>query len=365
METKTFNIIEEIARTNINRMLDLRYDICTCQQCRQDILAETLSKLQPMALTIPPDELENTIKQISAERQAEINHTIIQTIEKIGNKPNHPIVEDRKKALKLLIDKILHERNVDFRNYHLDLLKRRFAVRIRANGLASYAEYTRLLTKNPREYDKLFETLCINVSEFYRDPPIWITLHYLFENLIRIKQQHGDKTIHIWSAGCANGEEPYSIAILLTEMIRNNASFNFEITATDIDKTSMNLAQKAIYQKDILKNLDKKFITRYFILTPEGFQLKSEIKKLVEFKYLDLTSQAFPSNIDVIFCRNVFIYFNRDLQEQLLRKFHAALNPGGYLVLGQAESMVQEVRKLFEDTDSNARIYKKPEENAE
>jgi chemotaxis protein methyltransferase CheR len=342
--------------------MDSRYDICTCQQCRQDILADVTRKLQPLNLDLPQEGLEQALKQASNRQKADINHAVIESIELIGNKPKHPVAEDRRKALKTLIDKILRERSVDYRNYHIELLKRRFAVRIRANNLKSYTDYMRFLTKTPKEYDKLFETLCINISEFYRDPPVWVTLQYLFENLMRIKERRNENRIRIWSAGCANGEEAYSIAILLNELPKTSHPLEFEIIATDIDKASMALAQKGFYPKEAVKNLEKKLVARYFIPMTEGYQIKNDIKKMVEIRYLDLTSQDFPNGIDVILCRNVFIYFNIELQENLLRKFHEALNPGGYLVLGQAESMVHAVRKLFEDTDSNARIYKKPAE---
>jgi two-component system CheB/CheR fusion protein len=342
--------------------MDSRYDICTCRQCRLDILKDVTGKIPPLNLTLPPEELEQALKQIDSRQRADINHAVIESIRFIGNNPRHAVTEDRHQALKALIRKILRERSVDFRNYRMEILKRRFALRIRANNLRSYADYMRFLTKTPKEYDKLFETLCINVSEFYRDPPVWVTLQYLFENLIRINANRSAARIRIWSAGCANGEEAYSIAILLKELQKTSHPFEFEIIATDIDKASMSLAQKGFYPKEAVKNLEKKLLSKYFIPMAEGYQVKSEIKKMVDIRYLDLTSQDFLQNIDVILCRNVFIYFNTELQEKILNKFHEALNPGGYLVLGLAESMVYAVRKLFEDIDSNARIYKKSAE---
>jgi chemotaxis methyl-accepting protein methylase len=371
MLTKTASLIETLAKDAINTALSLRYDMCTCPVCKKDILAEVLRTVHPIKDVMEGETLDAITRQVKGEYMAEINHAILNAAERVGNRPSHPQVEDRKKIFKSLLQKILTERGLDFRNYHIELLKRRFAIRIKANRLYSYTDYMKLLDNSPREYDRLFETLCINVSEFFRDPPLWITMQYLLENMITEKIKKADRDITIWSAGCAGGEEPYSLAITAAEVLRSHEkNFQARIVATDIDKECLAKAQKAVYGTDSLKNVNDKLLSKYFIAGEKDqetagqdartYRVRDTIAHMVSFSTLDLVSGEYPRDIDLLVCRNVFIYFNRQLQEKILRKFFDAIRPGGYLCMGQSESMIMEVRKFFEDTDSNARIYRRP-----
>jgi chemotaxis protein methyltransferase CheR len=360
MPEKLKNIIETIARDCLNVTLTLRYDICTCSVCKNDMLAFILSRVPAHYVTTDEGALHTIIQQNKAEYQAEIARAALEAIEKISKNPRHKLKEDKLRVFQLLLNKIKEDRGLDFRHYHQDLLKRRVALRLRAKGIDTYSEYLRLLIRDPEEYDKLFEVLCINVSEFFRDPEIWVTVKYLLENMLRLKNQSNDKSLKIWSAGCANGEEPYSLAIIIKELLQWSADdFSLEIFATDVDKKSMKIAEKAEYPKEALKNVDKKLLARYFNFTSGSYTLKDNLRQLVTFSYLDLTSQELIENADIVFCRNVFIYFDRSLQEQLLMKFFKALKNGGYLVMGKAETLISEARQIFEEIDANARIYKK------
>ena len=215
-------------------------------------------------------------------------------------------------------------------------MKRRVALRMHMNKVDSYSDYLLLLIRNPGEYEKLFAVLYINVSEFFRDPAVWESLRHLLESLIHQKLQQNDKCIRIWSAGCANGEEPYSIAILLKEILNYNAGeFSVEIYGTDIDKKSLKAADAAIYPKESLKNVCTEYLKRYFTAHGKDFGLKDEIRDLVRIESRDLILGDFVDNTDIILCRNVFIYFARDLQEQLLTKFYKSLKNNGYLILGK------------------------------
>ncbi len=184
--------------------------------------------------------------------------------------------------IRFILDKIFAEKGVDFRHYREGALKRRIAIRMKANKVSSYAEYLRLLGENPRECDNLFEIICINVSEFFRNPEIWLKLKYLFEKLIREKLQRNDRSLKIWSAGCASGEEPYSAAILLKDILVNNPeNFSLEIYATDIDRACLKTAQSAVYPRERLKNCDKKYVENYFIpLGIRYYLLKEEIRNM-------------------------------------------------------------------------------------
>ncbi len=317
MTEKLKNIVEDIVSDFLDRTIAQRFDICRCPMCRNDMLAYILSRVPAKYVTTEIGTIYTLIEQTRIEHQAEIGRAVINAIEIIRKSPRHKLVEDTNESFKLLLEKIYGDRGLDLRHYHQELLKRRLSLRIRANNLNSYSEYLRLLIKKPEEYNELFDTLCINVSEFFRDAEVWITVRYLLENIVRQKIQSGDKNIKIWSAGCASGEEAYSIAITLQDILKeNNQNIFARIHATDIDKTCLNNLSKAEYQKDQLKNVDAKYLNKYFARSGTGnYKLKPEITNMVENQYLDLTSEAMIPITDLVFCRNVFIYFSRSLQE--------------------------------------------------
>lgn len=353
--------IRKLISERLDNVLDLRFDICTCPACRRSMLTKILSRLPAKLTAITPSELSDLDHQLKIDYQNTLTRAISLSIEEISYAPPHNVQEDRGKTLKSILSKILRERSLDLRHYHIEIIKRRLALRIRANQLNSYAAYLELLTRDPSEYDKLFETMCINVSEFFRDPPIWVTLRYLLENLKRIKDKNGEGTLRIWSAGCANGEEPYSLAILADELFSQDPGhFNVSIQATDIDKTCLDFARKACYPAKSLVNVAPEHLSRYFQeQDSQGYQVTKEIKDRVAYSYVDLTSSVNLKDIDLITCRNVFIYFDLKLQEEILDKFHQALRAPGYLILGKTESLAFRMVGKFEEIDASARIYLK------
>jgi chemotaxis methyl-accepting protein methylase len=356
MDKDTLRIVEELTREIVGNSLNYRYDICTCPRCKNDIANHIVSKICASSIHLDSENAQETKNFY----QREINRTMLPAVEYVNSHPGHLDPEDRKKTFSALLHKISNERGLDLRNYHTDILKRRIALRLQHHSIPSYSKYIEFLTKYPKEYDRLFETLCINVSEFFRDTPVWVTIQYLFENLIAAKIKNKQNSLKLWSAGCANGEEPYSIAIALKEALRGIPQITrVEIIATDVDKACLNFAQEGIYSKDNLKNISPKLLARYFELSEGKFHVKDDIKSLVSFDYLDLTSQQYPENIDVLTCRNVFIYFNRRLQKQILDKFCKCLIPGGYLIMGKSESLGAEYEYCLEAIDANARIFRK------
>lgn len=357
------NIIKLLAIEFINNMLMLRYDICTCQLCRDDMLAYIVLKIPPeYASPQQPGAAQQTVmEQARLKHKREIFRAALAAVESVSKNPSHSLSEDRNRSFKSLLNQIVGERGLDFRQYHQGVIKRKIAVRMRVNKLESYPEYGRLLTKRPEEFDKLLEDLCINVSEFFRDKEVWITVKYLLENLIKQKKIRNDRSLRIWSAGCANGEEPYSLAILLQEILRTEPwAFELELAASDIDKKALLAAQAGVYPKENLKNVEARHLKSYFIALDGGrCQVKNEIRAMVKFQRLDLIRDDSIKEADLVICRNVFIYFNRSLQEQLLAKFHRSLKAGGYLVMGKAETLLAEAKEIFKEIDINARIYQK------
>jgi chemotaxis methyl-accepting protein methylase len=360
MPEKLRNVIEDIARDFLNSALTLRYDICTCAICKNDMLAHILSNVPAKYVTTEQGALHTIMQQTRVEHQAEIARAILQAVDVIGKSPRHKLKEDKNQTFALLLDKIREDRNIDFRHYHQDLLRRRVAVRIKTLGLPSYSEYLRMLINSPDEYDRLFEVLCINVSEFLRDTPVWIQMRKLFESSIRQKKANHEKSIRVWSAGCANGEEPYTIGILLREILGAELSgFSVEIIATDVDKKAMDTAKKGEYEKSAIKNLDKAIVEKYFCCSAGMYQVNDQIKKMVTIRYLDLTTNDLVTDCDFVLCRNVFIYFDKSLQEQLLMKYYNGLKPNGYLTMGKSETLIREATQIFDPIDVENRIYRK------
>jgi len=360
MAEKLRNIVEDMATDFLNNSLALRFDICTCGLCKNAMLAEVLSRVPAKYVTTEEASLRAVIEETRIEHQAQIAKAVIEAVEKISKNPQHEQKEDRQKAFKLLLNKILEDRGLDFRHYREEVLKRRLALRMRLNKAESYAGYLRLLINKPEEYEKLFEILCINVSEFFRDPDIWLSLRNILENLLRQKIKEKGP-LRIWSAGCANGEEPYSVAILVKEILKklNAPKYAPEIFATDIDRQSLKMAENAEYVKESLKNINEELLKNYFTLLDGRYRIKPEIKNMVKLQYLDLISQENINDTDIVLCRNVFIYFTRSLQEQLLMKFYKSLRTNGYLVMGKVETMWGEIKEIFDEADIKARIFRK------
>ena len=265
------------------------------------------------------------------------------------------------------LKKKITAKGVNCTGYKDDFLKRRLEGRMRLKGLATYAEYARFIEKNPLEFNDLVDALTINVSEFFRDISVWNTLRQcIIQPMIKEKLSNGKKELRAWTAGCADGEETYTVAILFLEALTYlSHSFKIEVLGTDIDVRSLDRAVKGIYASPRLRLLTPSLLQRYFTPTNNGnFQIVSAVKKLVTFRAHDLFTPPPASGFDIITCRNVVIYFSKPRQEQLYRNFHDALTPGGYLILGKVESLIGDTVSLFMCADIAERIYKKPSESS-
>lgn len=271
------------------------------------------------------------------------------------------IHEDEKEfsELKSIIKRKIGFNCEDYKQPHL---KRRLAVRLRATESKSYRDYAQMLSKSEDEVNKLKETLTVNVTELFRNPE---TFDSVRNNVLPelIKQKGINKVIKVWSAGCSNGEEPYSIAIMLNEFLGHSIKrYNISIQATDIDDDSIAKAETAIFQPKQLEKIGQERINRFFIKKDNNnYQVIDEVKKLVKVKRHDLISGPKFSGFDIIFCRNVTIYFEQKLQEILYMNFYNALNDGGYFVMGKTETLVGPSTQLFKRFDLKERIFQKRE----
>jgi chemotaxis protein methyltransferase CheR len=253
-------------------------------------------------------------------------------------------------------------RGLDLAAYKARWTRRRIGLRARARACADGAAYAALLERDPAEVDRLSAALTISVSQFFRNPTTFariaeVVLPPLFERA-------GPAGLRVLSVGCASGEEPYSLAILLRERFAKPlARTRVSIQGLDRDEAALERARTAVYDRDRLVEVSAELRARYFTATPAGrFQLSREVRRMVAFRQADvLVPAGLPRGpTDLIFCRNVLIYFARSEQERLLASFEERLAPGGFLVLGKAETLVAADRRRFRTVCPWERIYQRP-----
>jgi chemotaxis methyl-accepting protein methylase len=241
-------------------------------------------------------------------------------------------------------------------------IRRRIAVRMRACGVHTYDDYRALLDRSPHEYERLRDALTINVTRFYRNAETW--------NLLRRDVLPGildsrRAEVRVWSAGCASGEEPYTLAVLVADHLdrsgRGDGLARLTIDATDIDRTSLERARAACYRSDGLTELPDDLARPYFESHGSERRVIDRVRRRVHVRHLDLSRQPAPrTDYDLILCRNVVIYFDRPMQERLFQTFADALVPGGYLVLGKVETLFGPARDRLSLVDPRERVYRRP-----
>ena len=263
-------------------------------------------------------------------------------------------------AFKSLVDHVSKESGIDLHKYRESYLRRRIDLRLKVLGLKDYGEYLRFLKKNGNEeIQKLVSTITINVTEFMRDKtPFQFLMNNILPEIASRKRRVKSNTIRFWSAGCSCGEEPYSIAICILEAL--GEGWLISIYATDIDDACLEMAKEGFYRPSQLKNLDKRLISKYFEKEDEGYRVKSFLKRYIRFKKHDLTTENPVSRyLDVIFCRNVMIYFSEQQKIKVVNDFYNALVGGGYLVIGKSETLPTGFKDKFESVNLREKIYRK------
>lgn len=265
--------------------------------------------------------------------------------------------ENEERALERFLGKIYQNHGVDFRSYKRPTIMRRLGRRMAATDCGSIEEYSSYLENHPEEYRKLINAFLINVTEFFRDPELF---EYLREKVlpeIIEEAREKDNQLRIWSAGCSTGEEAYSLAILVSEVLGHEAGlFNVRIFATDIDEDAVKFARRGIYPPSALKGLSEEQIGLYFTEEHGSYQVKKQIRSMIVFGVHDLAQRSPFPQIDMVVSRNVLIYFSSELQRRALQLFAYSLRDGGYLVLGKAESPAP-LAEFFASVDSHNKVY--------
>lgn len=222
---------------------------------------------------------------------------------------------------------------IDLNNYKSPQMDRRINTLKQNWGYDNYDDFLKGIKDDPQKYKEFVKKLTINVSEFFRNPERFMELqNHIIPDLLAKTSQ-----MKIWSAGCSDGAEPYSVAIILREL---NAENHAKIIATDVDKQILERAQNAVYGFHEVKSLPKDLIDRYFEVHDGLYTLHDDIKKMVEFRAHNLHTDPYETNLDLIICRNVVIYFTAEAKAILYNKFYNSLRSGGYLMVGGTEPLL-------------------------
>lgn len=254
----------------------------------------------------------------------------------------------------------LHERSgLDFTSYKRPTILRRLQRRMVATSTHSIATYMRYLQQHPDEYPRLISSFLIKVTEFFRDQDLFTTLReQILPELITAARQHGDE-LRIWSAGCATGEEAYSLGILVAELLGSELDqFVVRIFATDLDTDAITFARRGVFPASALAGMPPTLVERYFLKVDDDYEIQKRIRSLVIFGLHDLGQRAPFPRIDLVLCRNVLIYFTQELQKRVLQLFAYSLRDGGYLALGKAET-THPLTKNFVATQAALKIYRR------
>lgn len=245
---------------------------------------------------------------------------------------------------------VLREFKIDLSAYKSNQLHRRILSLMSRVGVSTVDEYVNLLKKDVSQRQKFLDFITINVTEFFRNPEIFSELKNKIESELLPKE----KNLKIWSAACSIGAEPYSIAMILENF---KVKGRHSILATDIDKNILERAKKGEYVSSEIKNVKKEYLQKYFTQINDKYIIDSKIKSMVTFKRHDLILDNYDKEFDLIVCRNVVIYFNQDVKNEIYKKFSVSLKQGGLLFVGATESIYNYKDYGFEKASTF--IYKK------
>ncbi|BCR06866.1 chemotaxis protein CheR [Desulfuromonas versatilis] len=262
--------------------------------------------------------------------------------------------EEFAEVRRILLDKL----GFDLGMYKDRCIRRRVAKRVRALGLDDAAAYLAVLRSRESEVDALMTALTIHVSQFFRNPATFAALEAeVLPRLFARARQQGRRELLLWSVGCSSGEEPYSLALLVSELAPRDV--RVAILGTDLSPAILERAGSGVFDPQRMTELPAALRDKYFTREGRFFRLDERIRTMVQFRQHNvLTAGDYPS-ADLILCRNVLIYFSRQEQDRILAGFAAALPADGFLVLGRAESMLGETRQLFSVENPEERIYRR------
>jgi two-component system CheB/CheR fusion protein len=315
------------------------------------LLSEILTKAE---MSLP---LES--RSISAEGEQGAGATAQEdAISPPGARPPQAAAQNQP-SLQHVLKLVQEHTNIDFSQYKLPTILRRLQRRLFATNIPDLGAYVQYLASHPEEYPQLVSSFLIKVTEFFRDPELFAALkEWVLPELITEARRQGGE-LRLWSAGCATGEEAYSLAILVSELLDPELDrFSVKIFVTDVDAGAIEYARRGIYPAAALVGVSEERLARYFHKLDGAYQINKLVRGLVIFGLHDLgVGSPFP-RIDLVLCRNVLMYFTRELQARVLQAFAFSVRNGGYLALGTAES-ISPAAEYFTQASQTLKLYRR------
>jgi chemotaxis protein methyltransferase CheR len=233
---------------------------------------------------------------------------------------------------------IYDQSGIHFSATNRSILESRLKERLREKKMESYSEYYALIVKDKEEMKVLLDTVTTNLTRFFRNTAHFDAFEkFVIPDLIKLKQSGSDRKIRIWSAGCSTGEEPFTIAMIAKEILP--PGWSVEIVASDISLKSLMVGKEGFYPDSRVQGIPEEFLKKYFERKGNGYQVKDEIKSLIRFDYHNLKYDSGARNLDIVFCRNVLIYFDEVAQKATVERFWDSMSTHSYLFIGHSESL--------------------------
>jgi len=273
-----------------------------------------------------------------------------------GGSPS--LVDEGPAHLQAILALLRARTKYDFSCYKKGTISRRIERRMSLKHLERVQDYVKYLHDHPSEIDDLFKDLLISVTSFFREPQVW---EYLEQNVLPglMEKRAPEGMLRLWVPGCATGEEAYSLAMLLLEAAQaGDQSPGMQVFASDLDSSALDFARAGLYPESIAADVSRERLRRFFVREEQGYRVHKRVRDLVVFSVQNLISDPPFSRIDLVTCRNLMIYLAPEIQQRVISLFHFALRPGGYLLLGNAES-VGSPTDLFEVVSKKWRIYRR------
>ncbi|MBN2811125.1 MAG: protein-glutamate O-methyltransferase CheR [Spirochaetales bacterium] len=233
---------------------------------------------------------------------------------------------------------IYDESGITFSATNRAILESRLKERLREKTMSHVSEYYALIMKDKEEMKLMLDSVTTNLTRFFRNQPHFDALeNFIIPEVIKLKKAKNETKIRVWSAGCSTGEEPYTLAMILKDKLP--APFTAEIVASDLSLKSLLVGKTGFYPEPRIVGIPDQYLSRFFEKKNNGYQAKPDIMNMIRFDYHNLKNDSGQRNIDILFCRNVLIYFDEPAQKAVIDRFWDAMSPKSYLFIGHSESL--------------------------
>lgn len=233
---------------------------------------------------------------------------------------------------------IYDESGITFSSTNRAILESRMKERLREKQMSHVSEYYALLIKDKEELKLMLDSVTTNLTRFFRNQPHFDALiNYVIPEILKIKKERSDTKIRVWSAGCSTGEEPYTLAMILKDKLPSG--YTAEIVASDLSLKSLLVGKSGFYPEGRITGIPENYLSRFFENKNNGYQIKDELMKMIRFDYHNLKNDSGQRNIDILFCRNVLIYFDEAAQKAVIDRFWDAMSTKSFLFIGHSESL--------------------------